>query len=108
MSIEDVEECLKSQSAYTLHKPAGLNFKTRLVLAHQIDEQWQIDLVDMSKLLKHNDGFKFIMVVVDILSKYAWLEPLKSKHDIAVKNALKQIFSETIRRPKVVQTDKTT
>ena len=52
MSIEGVEECLKSQSAYTLHKPAGLNFKTRLVLAHQIDEQWQIDLVDMSKLLK--------------------------------------------------------
>lgn len=108
MSIEDVEEWLKSQSAYTLHKPVGLNFKTRLVVAHQIDEQWQIDLVYMSKLFKHNDGLKFIRVVVDILSKYAWLEPLKSKHDVAVKNALKQIFSETIRRPKVVQTDKTT
>ena len=43
----------------------------------------------------HNDGFKFIMVVIDILSKYAWLEPLKSKHDIAIKNVLEHIFSDT-------------
>ena len=40
-------------------------------MVHQIDEQWQIDSVDMSKLSKHNDGFKFIMVVIDILPKYA-------------------------------------
>ena len=42
----------------------------------------------MSKLSKHNDEFKFIIVVIDIFSKYAWLEPLKSKHGIAIKNAL--------------------
>ena len=70
MSIEDVEEWLKPQLAYTLHKPIRLNFKTRPVVVHQIVEQWQIDLVDMSKLSKHNDRFKSIMVVVDILSKY--------------------------------------
>ena len=54
-------------------------------MVHQIDEQWQIDLVNMSETLKHNDGFKFIMVIIDILSKYTWLEPLKSKHGIAIK-----------------------
>ena len=62
----------------------------------------------MSKLSKHNDGFKFIMVVIDILPKYAWLEQLKSKHVIGIKNALEHIFSETIRRPKVIQADKRT
>ena len=59
------------QLAYTLHKTIRLNFKTRPVVVHRIDEQWQNDLVDMSKLSKHNDEFKFIMVVIDILSKYA-------------------------------------
>ena len=59
----------------------------------------------MSELSKPNDGFKFIMVVINILSKYAWVEPLKSKHGIAIKNALQHIFSEAIRRPKVIQTD---
>ena len=34
----------------------------------------------MSKLSKHNDGSKFIMVVIDILSNYSWLEPIKPKH----------------------------
>ena len=71
ISIEDVEEWLKSQLTYTLYKSTRLNFKTRPVLVHEIDEQWQIDLVDMSKRSKHNNGFKFIMVVIDILSKYA-------------------------------------
>ena len=68
----------------------------------------RIDLVDISKLAKHNDGFTFIMVVIQVLSKYAWLELLKSKNGIATKNALEYIFSETIRRPKVTQTDKGT
>ena len=77
-------------------------------MAHEIDGQWQIDLVDMSKLSNHNDRFNFIMVVNDILSKYAWLEPLKSKHDIAIKNALEHIFSLAIRRPKGIQKDKRT
>ena len=51
------------------------------------------------------------MVVIDILSKYAWLawlESIKSKHSVAIKNALEHIFSKTIRRPKVIQTDKGT
>ena len=81
--LEDVEEWLKSQLAYTLHKPICLNFKTRSVEVHQIDGQWQIDLMDMGKLSNNNDGLKFIMVVIDILFKYAWLEPLNSKNGIA-------------------------
>ena len=35
-------------------------------MVHQTDEQWQINLVDMSKLSKHNNGFKFIIVVINI------------------------------------------
>ena len=58
----------------------------------------------MSKFSKH--GFKFIMVVIDILSKYAWLEALKFKHLKAIKNALEHIFSEKIRCPNIIQIDK--
>ena len=47
-------------------------------------------------------------MVIDALSKYAWSEPLKSKHVIAIKNAIEHIFSDTIRRLKVIQADKGT
>ena len=100
ISIKDVEEWLKSQLAYTLHKPVRFNFKTRPVVVHQTDEQWHIDLVDLSKFLKRNDGFKFFMVMIDILSKYAWLELLKSKHAIPIKNAIEHISSKKTRCPK--------
>ena len=50
ISAEDIEEWFKSHLAYTLHKQIHFNFKTKPVVVHQIDEQWQIDLVDMSKL----------------------------------------------------------
>ena len=69
ISIEVSDEWLKSQLAYTLHEPIRLNFKMKPVVVHQIDKQWQGDLVDLNTLSKHNDGFKFIMVVIDILSK---------------------------------------
>ena len=71
-----------------------------------MDEPWQIDLVDMSKTSKHNDGFKFVMVVIDISTNYAWLNPVKSRYVIAIKNALEHIFSKTIRCPNVIRKDK--
>ena len=45
----------------------------------------------MSKLSKHNDEFKFIVVVIDISSKYVWLEPPKSKH-IVIKGVLEHVL----------------
>ena len=47
-----------------------------------------------------------MMVMTHVLSKYAWLQPPKSKHGISIKNELGHIFSEAIRRPKVIQSDK--
>ena len=62
----------------------------------------------MSKLSKYNDGFKVVMVVIDILYKYAWLELLKSRQGLLTKNTLEHIFSEIIRCPEVIQMDKET
>ena len=53
-------------------------------MVHQIAEQWQIDLVGMSKPSRNNNGFKIIMVVIDTLFNYARLE----KTYIAMKNTL--------------------
>lgn len=104
----DVDKWLYSQIPYTLHKPVRLNFKTRPVVVYDIDEQWQLDLVDLSKLSKINSGYKHLLVCIDVLSKYAWIEPLKSKSALELKKALQAVFHRDNRQPLLIQTDKGT
>ena len=108
IKTREVKEWLMKNLTYTLHKPVKVNISksTRPVVVFEIDEQWQADLVDMSKLSKKNKGYKFLLVCIDVLSKYAWLRPLKSKTGLAIKNALKDIFVSDQRIPQVLQTDK--
>jgi len=108
IKLNDVEKWLCSQSTYTLHKSARVNFKTRRVIVYKIDEQWQMDLVDLSKLSRYNSSYKYILVCIDIFSKYAWIVPLKSKSASELKEAIQTIFDKDQRQPEVLQTDKGT
>ena len=106
IKLDEVKKWLSKQLTYTLHKPVPKTYRTRPVLVHSIDELWQMDLVDLSKLSKKNDGYKFILSVIDVLSKYAWLVPLKSKNGKELKIAMDTLFAKTKRRPQIIQTDK--
>lgn len=108
VSRKDVKDWLSSQLTYTLHKSVRLNFNTRPVIVYDIDEQWQMDLVDLSKLSRYNSGFKHLLVTIDVLSKYAWIEPLKTKTASELKEAIESIFHHDGRKPAMIQTDKGT
>ena len=69
---QDVERWLSEQDTYTLHKPMRRRFKRRCVVVGGPNQQWQADLVDMSRLKKINDGTTFILTVIDVFSKLAW------------------------------------
>ena len=106
IKIKQVEEWLQSQPSYTLHKPVRINLETRRVIVFEKDESWQIDLVDLTKLSKMNDGYKFLLIAIDVFSKYVWIEPMKSKSALEVERALSKIFLESKRKPQTIQTDK--
>ena len=73
-------EWLKEQQAYTLHKPARkTRYKTRKYYTSGIDHQWQADLVDMQQENVQNECFKYILTVIDLFSRYAWAEALRTK-----------------------------
>ena len=44
-----------------------------------IDNICGADLVDMQLASKFNKGFRFLLCVIDIFSKYAWVIPLKDE-----------------------------
>ena len=103
VSKEKTQKWLEGVDAYTLHKPARRKFKTNRVIVSTIDQQWQADLVDMSSLQKFNHGFRYILTCIDILSKYAWAYPLKTKCGKDIVNAFQNIF--TSKKPKYLNTD---
>ena len=103
VTFNQVKDWLSGELAYTLHKPARINFQRNPILVCAYDEQWQADLVDMQEFSKQNNGYKYIITVIDIFSKYAWAVPLKDKTAPSVLEAFNQIFLE--RRPTKLQTD---
>ena len=90
--------------AEELHKPVKRKFNKRRVLVNGIDKIWAADLADMTALSKENNGVNFLLLVIDIFSKYGWIIPLKDKKGETVANALKTIFKE--RKPGKLWTDK--
>ena len=99
------QKWLESQLAYTLHKPAGRRFKRNRVFVNGKDEQWQADLVDVQALKKDNDGYRFLLTVIDVLSKYAWVVPLKDKTGKSLVDAFDTVFKKDARVPEHLQTD---
>ena len=67
------------QLAEELHKPIIRKFKKRKVQSAFKDIFWGADLADMQVISKFDKGVRFLLCVIDIFSKYAWVVPLKDK-----------------------------
>lgn len=107
ISRGDVVEWLQAQNAYTLHRPIRRRFPRRHYVVNNIDDVWEADLVDLRNLRDHNDGFVYILVVIDVLSKYAWVELLRDKTCSAVTEAFKRLLDRSNGRvPVWLQTDR--
>lgn len=96
---------LKSQDTYTLHKPVVRKFKRNQTRTTGINVQWQMDLVDMSHLSKHNDGYKFLLTCIDVFSRFASVVPILNKTGTKVTEGFKAILAERRTKPYVIQTD---
>ena len=93
-----------SPLADELHRPVRKRFPKRQVFVRHVDDVWGVDLVDMKALSKQNNGFKYILMIEDIFSKYGWAVPIKFKTGAVVAEALKKIFKE--KMPRKIWADK--
>ena len=98
---------LTTDLANELHKPVIKKFEKRKVIAYGIDDIWTTDLVDYSKFSKQNKHFKYLLVVIDVFSKFLWVRMLKTKTGLEVANAFREIFKEG-RKPGKIWSDKGT
>ena len=54
----------------------------------------------MQWISKFNKGIQFLLCVINIFSKYAWVIPLNDKKGITITNAFQNIFKKSNRKPK--------
>ena len=87
------ENVSNKKLAEELHKPITRKFKKRKVHSSFIDNIWGDDLADMQLISKFNKGIRFLLCVIDIFSKYAWIIPLKDKKDTIITNAFQKILN---------------
>ena len=60
-TLKQINEFLKTQDAYTLHKRTRKP-KYRRTLVFKPRDLWQIDLLDMQKYSAENNGYRYIYV----------------------------------------------
>lgn len=101
-----VRDWLASQDTYTLHKAIRRRFPRARYNVQNVDDVWEADLVDLKSIKQYNDGYGYLLVVIDVLSKFAWVEPLPNKTAAAVAEAFDRLLSLTDRCPIFLQTDK--
>ena len=107
ISRTKIKEWLMKQDTYTLHKPIRHHFRRNRVIVGGIDHQWQMDLADMQSMQKFNDGYRYLLVCIDVFSKYAWVVPLKNKTGLSLVEAFKIILASG-RKPEKIITDQGT
>ena len=72
-SLQAASSKKNMQLADELHKPITKKFEKRKVYSSFRYNIWGADVADMQLLSKFNKGFKFLLCVIDIFSKYAWV-----------------------------------
>ena len=100
-----ISKWLKGNSTYTFNRIAHRKFKRNGVIVDGIDSLWDADLMDFIYYKKANDTNCYILLMIDIFSRYAYLRPLKTKSSGDVKSAMESIFSKG-RKPMSLRTDK--
>ena len=89
------------QLAKELLKPIIRKFKNRKVHAAFKDNIWGADLADMQLLSRYNKGIRFLLCVIDIFSKYAWVVSLKDKKGVSIVTAFRSILKQSNRRKQI-------
>ena len=94
------------QLAEELHKPVIRKFKKRKVHSAFIDNILGDDTADMQLRSKFNKGSRFLLFLIDIFSKYAWIIPLKDNKGITISNAFQSILNKSNCKPSKMWVDK--
>jgi hypothetical protein len=101
-----IKNYLESHRTYTLMRPRRVRFPRSKTIAAGFMTDVQVDLADMQDLSRHNRGYRYILLGIDVLSKRLFTVPLKSKRSEDMVNAFRQLINQMPMKPHRIFSDK--
>ena len=92
--------------ARELHRSARRRYTRRRVITKGLDDLHQMDFFEMIPYAHKSNGFKYMLTIIDVYSKYAWAHPLKTKSGKEVAAVVRKVYNNSKRFPKHIQTDR--
>lgn len=106
LPMKTIKSWMSQQLTHSLHKPARKRFPRNRYFVRTPGELAQADIADMSMFADQNNGFKYLLTFIDVFSKKAFVEAMKTKSGDDVQLALSKIFK--LIRTQSLQTDRGT
>ena len=86
--------------------PPKNNYPRNKTKIKSIYDTWSSYLLDMKDYgVKNKKGYRYLLVVIDIFTKFGWTIPLKNKYAQSITDALSQIVISSKRKPNLLETD---
>ena len=74
-------------------KPPKKIYATNKTDVYHIDDIWRLDILDLKDYgPKNNKGYRYVLVIIDIFSKYGWSVPLKNRNAQTIKDSFENIL----------------
>ena len=90
------------------HKPQVQKHTYRKVIVPGVHHTVMCDLIEYTKnsYVRNNDGYRYILVVIDAFSRFAYTRPLKTKTAEEVSEQIANIFASMTYTPSYIGSDK--
>ena len=101
-----MQKWLSYQDTASVFTQQKTKFPRERIVVSDLDQAWDIDLADLGMLREYNDQTVFLVVMIDLLSRFCWVRPVKTKKATEVRDAIADVFKSSGRIPKRLRSDK--
>ena len=99
--ISQIKRFLEQQKVYQLYKESRRKPVFSSITVYSVNDQWQVDLIDLSKYSRWNAGYKYLLCAIDAFSRKSFVVAMKRKSDTT--DAMKAILD--VEKPILMQSD---
>ena len=104
ITLKQIKKWLADQDSYAVFKPSRKRFPRPKIVVSAKDQMWDCDCLSMKYYTADNKEFSYILVCIDVFTRFLFTKPLKALRGVQVREAYRQIFNFN-EEPVTIRTD---